>query len=96
MTLLKIVQNVESAHLKMQNKNIKIFIIAGEVSGDVLGGRIMQQMPNVQFVGIGGENMQAAGLKTIFPVSDLAVMGLIEVLGHARTLTRRINKTDCD
>lgn len=93
MTLLKIVQNVESAHLKMQNKNIKIFIIAGEVSGDVLGGRIMQQMPNVQFVGIGGENMQAAGLKTIFPVSDLAVMGLIEVLGHARTLTRRINQT---
>ena len=93
MTLLKIVQNAELAHLKMQNNHKKVFIIAGEVSGDVLGGRIMQQMPDVHFVGIGGENMQSAGLKSIFPMSDLAVMGIIEVLAHARTLTQRINQT---
>ena len=93
MTLLKIVQNAELAHLKMQNNHKKVFIIAGEVSGDVLGGRIMQQMPDVHFVGIGGENMQNAGLKSIFPMSDLAVMGIIEVLAHARTLTQRINQT---
>jgi lipid A disaccharide synthetase len=41
----------------MQNKKKRIFIIAGEVSGDVLGGRIMAEMPNAEFVGIGGENM---------------------------------------
>ena len=93
MTLLKIVQNAELAHLKMQNNHKKVFIIAGEVSGDVLGGRIIQQMPDVHFVGIGGENMQSAGLKSIFPMSDLAVMGIIEVLAHARTLTQRINQT---
>ncbi len=93
MTLLKIVQNAELAHLKMQNNHKKVFIIAGEVSGDVLGGCIMQQMPDVHFVGIGGENMQNAGLKSIFPMSDLAVMGIIEVLAHARTLTQRINQT---
>lgn len=77
----------------MQNKNLKIFIIAGEVSGDVLGARIMREMPDVTFVGIGGENMARAGLKSLFPMSDLAVMGAIEVVAHARTLTRRIRQT---
>lgn len=77
----------------MQNKKIKVFIIAGEVSGDVLGGRIMSAMPDAEFVGIGGENMQAAGLMSLFPMSDLAVMGAVEVLAHARTLTRRIRQT---
>ena len=54
MILLKIVQSVELAHLKMQNKKIKVFIIAGEVSGDVLGARIMRAMPDAEFYGIGG------------------------------------------
>ena len=77
----------------MQNKKFKVFIIAGEVSGDVLGARIMSQMPDVDFVGIGGENMQAAGLRSLFPMSDLAVMGVVEVLAHAKTLTGRIKQT---
>lgn len=75
----------------MQNsKKIKIFIIAGEVSGDVLGARIMAEMKDAEFVGIGGENMAAAGLCSLFPMSDLAVMGVAEVMAHAKTLTRRI------
>ena len=77
----------------MQNKKLTVFIIAGEVSGDVLGARIMSNMTDVDFVGIGGENMQAMGLKSLFPMSDLAVMGAVEVLAHARTLTRRIKQT---
>ena len=93
MILSKIGLNAELAHLKMQNKKQKIFIIAGEVSGDVLGGQIMSHMPDADFIGIGGENMQAAGLKSLFPMSDLAVMGIVEVLAHARTLTRRIKQT---
>ena len=76
----------------MQNKNRKVFIIAGEVSGDVLGARIMSQMPDAEFVGIGGENMRVAGLKSIFPMSDLSVMGAVEVLAHARTLMARIRQ----
>ena len=48
----------------MQNKK-RIIIIAGEVSGDVLGGRIMAHAKTAEFVGIGGENMQRAGLKKI-------------------------------
>lgn len=77
----------------MPKKQIKIFIIAGEVSGDVLGAKIMREMPGVEFVGIGGQHMIDVGLQTLFPISDLAVLGVFEVLAHARTLTQRINQT---
>ena len=78
----------------MQNrKKIKVFIIAGEVSGDILGAKIMRELPDADFIGVGGENMIAAGLNSLFPMSDLAVMGIIEVVAHARTLTRRISQT---
>ena len=93
MTLSKTVQSAVLVHQKMQNKKPQIFIIAGEVSGDVLGARIMRQMDDVEFIGIGGENMRAAGLQSLFPMSDLSVMGVIEVLAHARTLSRRIRQT---
>ncbi|MCL2749330.1 MAG: lipid-A-disaccharide synthase [Alphaproteobacteria bacterium] len=75
-------------------KSLKIFIIAGEVSGDVLGEKIMRALPHeTQFAGIGGQHMKSAGLRPIFPMSDLAVMGIFEVLAHVRTLTRRISET---
>ena len=93
MILLKIVQSVELARRKMQNKKLTVFIIAGEVSGDVLGAKIMAAMPDARFVGVGGENMIAAGLDSLFPMGDLAVMGVIEVAAHARTLMRRIRQT---
>ena len=93
MTLLKIVRNVELIHRHMRNKQPKIFIIAGEVSGDCLGARVMCNLPGVEFCGIGGTEMQACGLKSLFPLSDLSVMGVTEVLFHARTLLRRINQT---
>ena len=76
----------------MPNKKT-IFIIAGEVSGDILGANIMRELPRFDFVGIGGQNMCDAGLTPIFPMSDLAVMGIVEVLANARTLKRRINET---
>ena len=77
----------------MKTAKKKIFIIAGEVSGDVLGAKIMREMHGVDFVGIGGEHMESVGLKSIFPISDLAVMGITEVLARARTLTARIKQT---
>ena len=76
-----------------RKKNLKIFIIAGEVSGDVLGAKIMQQMPGVDFVGIGGLYMMRCGLKSLFPISDLSVMGVFEVLAHVHTLKKRIKET---
>ena len=78
----------------MRNKKVKIFIIAGEVSGDALAARVMKRMDGrAEFVGIGGAAMAKCGLKSIFPMGDLSVMGVVEVLGHLQTLRRRINQT---
>ena len=77
----------------MQSKKKRIFIIAGEVSGDVLGGHIMSHAKSAEFVGVGGENMQRAGLKSLFSIADLSVMGIVEVVAHAKTLTHRIRQT---
>ncbi|MBR5354865.1 MAG: lipid-A-disaccharide synthase, partial [Alphaproteobacteria bacterium] len=60
---------------------------------DVLGAKIMQEMHGVEFVGIGGQHMQDCGLKSLFPMSDLAVMGIMEVVARARILTARIKQT---
>lgn len=74
-----------------------IAIIAGETSGDQLGGWLMQALkaknPTIQFLGIGGANMQAQGLTSLFPMQELSLMGFAEVLPHARNLTRRIRET---
>ncbi len=63
-----------------------IGIVAGEVSGDSLGADFMQQMNNLRddivWVGVGGAKMQAQGLHSIFPLSRLAVMGLVEVMSQ--------------
>jgi len=62
----------------------RIAIIAGEVSGDLLGAGLIQEIrrthPDVNFEGIAGDAMQAAGCEAFYPADDLAVMGLTEVL----------------
>ena len=76
---------------------LKIAMIAGEVSGDQLGGWLMQALlakrPDIHFVGLGGPMMQSHGLVSIFPIRDIALIGIAEVLPHARTITRRIRET---
>ena len=68
------------------NQPKTIAIVAGEASGDLLGSHLMtaleQQLPGIQFVGIGGAKMQAAGMNVLFPMEKLAVNGYIEVLRH--------------
>ncbi len=63
-----------------------IAIVAGEASGDLLGGLLMeairQAMPDVRFVGIGGPRMQAVGMEVLFPLEKLAVNGYLEVLSR--------------
>ena len=72
------------------------YIIAGEPSGDRLGGGLMQALAareQVTFAGIGGRDMMAAGLEPLFDMSELSVMGLSEVLPKLMQLVRRIRET---
>ncbi|PTN02766.1 lipid-A-disaccharide synthase [Rhodovulum imhoffii] len=74
----------------------RFFLIAGEPSGDALGAALMrglrQLCPKVRFCGVGGPLMQAAGLESLFPMEELSVMGLAEVLPRYRHLMRRIRQ----
>lgn len=76
---------------------MRIFLIAGEPSGDALGAALMAGLkalaPGVVFQGVGGPRMQAEGLASLFPMSDLSVMGLVEILPKYRHLKRRIAQT---
>lgn len=75
---------------------MKVFVIAGEVSGDKLGGALMaglRDLTDVQFDGVGGPLMQAQGLTSRFPMDELSVMGLAEILPKYRQLKARIRQT---
>jgi lipid-A-disaccharide synthase len=75
-----------------------IFVIAGEPSGDLLGGALMRALTErtggaVSFAGIGGERMAAAGLESLVPLHELAIMGIAEVLPRTRHILRRVRET---
>ncbi|MFT6677343.1 MAG: lipid-A-disaccharide synthase [Sulfitobacter sp.] len=76
---------------------MKVFIVAGEPSGDRLGGALMAGLkslrPDVTFEGIGGSDMAAEGLQSRFDMSELSVMGIAEILPKYRALMARINET---
>ena len=76
---------------------MKLFLIAGEPSGDRLGAALMAGLktlqPGVEFAGIGGPMMQAEGLQSLFPMEELSIMGIAEVLPKYRALKRRIAQT---
>lgn len=65
---------------------MRIGIVAGESSGDLLGSELVAQLrainPNIQFEGIAGPRMQDQGVASLFPMERLAVMGIVEVLGR--------------
>jgi lipid-A-disaccharide synthase len=75
-----------------------IFIIAGEPSGDALGGALMAALKQraggaVRFAGIGGERMAEEGLRSLVPLHELAIMGIAEVLPRARRILRLVRET---
>ena len=77
---------------------MKIFIIAGEDSGDKLGSAIIDGLRNAleispTFVGIGGIGMQSRGMNSIFPLSELSVMGFLEIASQYKNLKKRLNQT---
>ncbi len=81
-------------------KPVRIFLLAGEPSGDALGARLMigikQCFPEkylIEFHGVGGPLMEKEGLKSLFPMEELTIMGVIEVLPKIPQLLRLIRQT---
>lgn len=86
MTAQTTAEPAASQIITAQYRPLVIGIVAGEVSGDALGADFMRQMNNLRddivWVGVGGSQMQAAGLQSVIEMSRLAVMGLSEVVKH--------------
>lgn len=75
-----------------------IWLIAGEPSGDLIGARLISALRqrtggNVRISGIGGEAMAEEGVDSLFPISDIAVMGLVEIIPRIPTIKRRMRET---
>ena len=79
---------------------LKVYLIAGEPSGDLLGARVMRALKtidsDIQIFGVGGESMTQAGLQSLFDIKDLAVMGLFEVLPHLPKILKHFKEIQAD
>ncbi len=80
------------------SRPLKVVITAGEASGDTLGARLMASIRAawdgpVTFLGIGGPLMQAEGLRSLFPMDELSLMGVFEIAPRALNILKRIRQT---
>lgn len=81
-----------------EHDELTVFIVAGEHSGDALGAGLMAELARrrkgqVRFLGVGGEEMEAQGLTSLFPLGDIAVMGPGAILRALPRLTNRVYRT---
>lgn len=79
------------------DRRLRVALLAGEPSGDALGASLMRALRSetggrVEFIGTGGALMEAEGLHSLFPIGDMAIMGMVELLPKARFLLGRIDK----
>lgn len=77
-----------------------VYIVAGEQSGDALGAKLIVALraarPDLQFAGVGGPQMEEAGLPSLFSITELAVMGLLEVLPRIRQIAGLLRAAEHD
>ena len=77
---------------------LEVFVVAGEESGDRLGAALMRALSertggNVRFTGVGGHDMSALGLKSLFPMADIAIIGFAAIPFRLATILRRMRET---
>ncbi|QRM37458.1 lipid-A-disaccharide synthase [Rhizobium rhizogenes] len=82
----------------MSNRPLKLAVIAGEVSGDLLGGDLVAALKRrydgpVELIGIGGEALEVQGLRSLFDYSELSIMGFAQVIKQLPKLLARIRQT---
>jgi lipid-A-disaccharide synthase len=82
----------------MSREQPLIFVVSGEPSGDNLAGRLMGALKaetggQIRFAGVGGPQSEAQGLRSLFPMRELSVTGLAEVVPHLPRLIKRLNQT---
>lgn len=74
--------------------DLTIALVATEASGDRLGGALMQaiasRVPGARFVGVGGPDMAAHGLVSLFPIDELAIIGFVAILSRLPSIFRHI------
>ena len=76
---------------------MRVFLIAGEHSGDALGGKLIEALRKlsrhpIELAGIGGEHMEEQGCRSLFPLEELAVMSPLDVLPRLRSIYRRMRQ----
>ncbi|KAG4401981.1 hypothetical protein GLYMA_02G100600v4 [Glycine max] len=77
---------------------LRVFLVAGEVSGDSIASRLMASLKilsplPIRFAGVGGVKMTSEGLQSLFPIEDISVMGLWELLPHLYRIRVKLNET---
>ncbi|KAL3506442.1 hypothetical protein ACH5RR_031824 [Cinchona calisaya] len=86
------------ADLASKDAQLRVFIVAGEVSGDIIGSRFMDSLKKlapfpVRFAGVGGCMMSKQGLNSLFPMEDISVMGIWELLPHLNNFRVKLKQT---
>ncbi|MBT3558913.1 MAG: lipid-A-disaccharide synthase [Rhodospirillales bacterium] len=91
------VMDLAQSHIAVPQSAPMVFVIAGEPSGDQLGAALIRGLkhaiPNIRLGGVGGERMKHEGLYSLFPMEDLSVMGVAEVLPRLPNILKRIRQT---
>ena len=81
----------------MTDAPLRIFLIAGEESGDQLGAKLMRALrarhDGIAFEGVGGHAMEEEGLRSLFPLTDIAVMGITAVVARLPSIVQRVYRT---
>ncbi len=75
----------------------KIFVLTGEPSGDVLASKVISKLknlsPNIEYLSVGGDNLKALGIKSIYNLKEITYLGFTKVLLNVFKINKKINET---